>query len=167
MTHSAILHRAGVLAVLALAGCAETHTLAPPAEVDVVDRLHIKAPYPATVDADGKPGAEGVKVHVFMESAGQDAPALAKGKLDFAMYPGRLSRKALVMAEPLEVWHFSAEELADSAKRDNLFGYFYPLVLLWGQEGPRTAVVTLMAKYTAPNGQTAYPQAPLVVRVGN
>lgn len=167
MTPAGILRRVGALAVLALVGCAETATLSPPAEVDVVDRLHIKAPYPATVDADGKPGAEGVKVHVFMERAGHDAPALAKGTLDFAMYPGRLSRKSLVMAEPLEVWHFSAEELAGSAKRDNLFGYFYPLVLLWGEEAPQTPVVTLMAKYTAPSGQTAYPQAPLVVRVGN
>jgi hypothetical protein len=143
------------LAAAAVAGCAEPGPSA--TTVAAVDMQSL----PSAINIDGRDGPDAVQVIVYLYHPSKPAPMVAQGPLEFLLYDGRLTQDAMAKATPLQTWRFGPSELPRYRAR-GMPGYGYAFQLAWTQGQPRSANVTVVARYTEPGGRTVQ-SAPTVV----
>jgi hypothetical protein len=128
-----------------------------PPQVQTVDHIDLMAP-PMASNLDREPGADGIQARVFLYS-GKNTVQTVKGSgtLEVMLYDGRVGLQQAATLQPLRAWSFTPEELNAITFRWNGL-WCYQMTLRWGQAEPRAAVVTLVARYTAPNGEVTYAE---------
>jgi hypothetical protein len=136
-----------ILTALALVACKTT----PFSAQENIVQLHLMT-VPVALDLDGRPGADGVSVKVY--AAAKDNPkqvAIRKGALDVLMFDGAFQRQH--PSPPiLKQFHFLAEDLRRVEFTAEL-GKGYQLSLRWGTNTPTQRVMSVAARYTAPDGR--------------
>lgn len=116
-----------------------------------VSELHLFG-VPVALDLDGRPGPDGLGVRIYASAPGvARGIALRQGVLDVLMFEGALGAGELRVTPPRRVWSFEPASLKPFAAETSL-GIGYQLALRWDQAGPRTATVTVIARYRAPDG---------------
>ncbi|MBS3820543.1 MAG: hypothetical protein KGY81_02135, partial [Phycisphaerae bacterium] len=70
---------------------------------------------------------------------------------------GRVDLGQAARCSPLRSWTFSPEKLGSLTFKWNDL-WCYQMSLRWGEARPQTSVVTLVARYTAPNGETTWSE---------
>jgi len=141
--------------LLAAGGCGPAHVpMRPPPPVDAVGYM-LMPTYPIPVNWDGRAGADGlaVQVYLFRPPAGS-LPLTVTGTLEFALYEGKPAPEELERIEPLRRWRF-AGEARDACRVRSAYGWGYAMRLPWGNEPPATSSVTLTARYVPPEGKGA------------
>ena len=149
--HSSLPLAATALA-WALSGCTGPQTISarPPSPVDQADRIVIECTSVA-VNWDNRPGPDGlpVRVHVFRQAG--KLPVTVKGRLEFVLYEGLVSPDETAKAKPFRSWRLEGEQLRSCLGRSP-YGWGYVVPLAWGAAAPRTAWVTLLARYVPRKG---------------
>ncbi len=155
------------LAALTTAGCAgasgrfRSSGSAPPV-FDRIDRLSLMAA--VLSDATGSPGADGVSVRLTMYKTdkGRLLTGSADGNVEFLVYEGSVGQSHLAAAVPFHTWTVAPEQMRQFRARS--YGLWcYELSLRWPPPGPSGVVVTIIARYRAPNGTYVYSE-PVAVR---
>jgi len=161
------LRAAALTLTLLLAGCATSRDPKQPTakEPFPIDALVLLSA-PAAVDVDGNPGPDGIAVRIFGTSQAKTrALAFETGALEVLMFDGIINEQTPASAKPLHAWTNTIAELKPLAVKTAL-GVSYPLTLLWGKDRPTQDVITIAARYIAPNGRAIY-SAPSTIPVGN
>jgi hypothetical protein len=129
-----------------------------------VEALQLQS-LPTVVNLDDRPGADGVQMRLYMFHPREPmAVALERGTVEFLLYEGRVRRAQLETSEPHHAWSFSAEQLRRFAA-PSLIGVGYQLALGWGDNAPRTGIVTLSARLLRPGQRPLYAE-PLSLAMG-
>ena len=135
----------------------------PPEPVASVDRITILS-LPAAINLDNVPGADGLRVKVYLFQLAQPKPVIAAGTLEFLLYENKINRSDLHTKRPLKVWSFPAEKLRMYLV-PSMVGWCYAMELRWGVEAPKADSISLAARYDSPNGRTIY-STPVVIAMG-
>lgn len=150
---------AGLFAIAA--GCASSPPKTPagsPARPapsrEGIDEVHLFG-VPVPLNLDAQPGPDGFGITVY--ASNRTVPkgiAVRKGSLTVLMYdglpptgPDRGGR------EPRRVWTFDPDALKEHAGRSAM-GVGYRFALRWGEAVPTGDRITILARYTAPDGRT-------------
>jgi hypothetical protein len=120
---------------------------------------------PAPVNLDKTPGADGIKVKVYVFPRSDAKPvAIGDGVLEVLLYDGDDGGVVGdVEQEPFQVWSFPSDELALRATR-SMVGIGYPLVLRWNDRGPEGRI-RLIARVRDADGDVVYSR-PVSVSMG-
>jgi len=148
----------GIALSVAAAGCNGLGRRgAGPPTVDRVDRVDLILNSPAVVDWDGRGGPDGVSVRLYLYQIdkGKVRTVVGSGAFEFFLYEGVVGRAA-VEGPPFHRWRFTAEQMREHLAADMYRLWCHPLLLQWGDHVPAAANVTLIARYTAPDGGGAY-----------
>ena len=136
-------------AVIPLAGCKSTRL---GKESNIVQLNLITVP--VAVDLDGRPGPDGISIRVYAST--KESPkqvAIKKGTLEMLMFDGPFHRQG--QPPPvLKQFRFAAEELRRVEFTAEI-GKGYQLALSWGTNVPTHRVMSVAARYTAPDGRVA------------
>jgi hypothetical protein len=109
---------------------------------------------PVALDLDGRPGPDGISIRVY--ASAKDSPkqvAIRKGTLEVLMFDGPFQRRG-PPPPLLKQFQFTAEELR-RAEFTAEIGKGYQLSLAWGANIPSQRVMSVAARYTAPDGRVA------------
>jgi hypothetical protein len=128
-----------------------------PPQVQTVDHIDLMTP-PMASNFDRDPAPDGIQTRVFLYSGSQSVQTVkGSGTLELLLFDGRVGLHQAAVLPPLRAWSFSPEELdAMTVKWNSL--WCYQMSLRWGEARPQTSVVTLVARYTAPNGRVTYSE---------
>ena len=135
----------------------------PPRLVDHADAIELWAMPPAAINWDEVPGPDGVRVSVYLYLAEQAQPVLVKGSLEFMMYEGRRPHEGPETVQPFRTWQFTEQELLTHQMRGPA-GWGYAAQLGWGRDVPKSAVITLLARYLPPAGPPV-ASSPIVIPI--
>ena len=140
-----------VLSLLSAPGCATGGGR-------TVSELHLFG-VPVALNLDPVPGPDGVGVRVYASDAGgTKGVAIRQGILEVLLYDGVVSPTAARTTPPLKVWSFNPTALKAYEGKTSL-GAGYQFALKWAPETPRQPVVTVVARYRAPNGTALWSAA--------
>ncbi len=153
-----------------LSGCAsktaptENSLLKPaPASSPGIDELNMLA-VPMALDLDGAPGPDGFVITLYAGKRGLPKPVrIEKGTIEIFMFDGLINENKTPPAEPRKTWTLRASDLA-AYRVETSIGSGYQITGLWGDAAPETGKISVMARYTAPNGGKIY-SAPRVITV--
>jgi hypothetical protein len=107
---------------------------------------------PVGLDLDGRPGLDGFSVKVYANIAENPKPVpIRSGTLEIVMFDGTLFGRTN-LPPPLHVWSFSSDQLREYEFKARI-GTGYDLLLRWGSSVPTRRLITVGARYTAPDGQ--------------
>ncbi len=153
------------LGLFALGGCASRRSEGS-AGGRPVERLDLFL-LPLALDLDGRPGPDalGARVYAGSRRSAIGAP-LTSGRLEMLLFDGVVRADELGQATPLRVWSYEGGKLAAYAQKTSI-GTGYRFILSWGEQAPRKERITLVARYTAPDGfvvTSAPGSIPLVVK---
>ncbi len=98
-----------------------------------------------------------------MSSQPPKALPIARGTLELLMYDGLLKLGGSESQKPLRTWSYTADELKDYAYK-TVIGTSYGLTPLWGDAKPTENRITVIARYTSPEG-VKISSAPSVISV--
>jgi hypothetical protein len=143
-----------VLAAATAAGCPAGdawNRAGVPQPAPRVDRLDLYSS-PMALNWDDRPGADGVGAQVYFWRAGEELPVTAGGTLELAIYEGNVPPADLGGKKALRTWRFGGEELVAYCAR-NIIGWHYAMPLGWGEDVPRSDMVTLIARYRGADGR--------------
>lgn len=155
-----------MVAATVLGGCGPARrgvSQTPPKPVDRVDAIDLWAVPPAAINWDDMPGPDGIQVNVFLYQADRAEPVLIKGTVEFIMYEGRRPREGLETTTPFRTWKYTEQELATREMRGPA-GWGYAAQLGWGNDVPKSAVITLMVRYLPPQGPSV-SSMPIVIPI--
>jgi hypothetical protein len=155
-----------MIAATVLGGCGPARrgvSQTPPKPVTRVDAIDLWAVPPAAINWDDMPGPDGIQVNVFLYQADRAEPVLIKGTVEFIMYEGRRPREGLETTRPFRTWKYTEQELATREIRGPA-GWGYAAQLGWGNDVPKSAVVTLMVRYVPPQGPSV-SSMPIVIPI--
>jgi hypothetical protein len=108
------------------------------------------------LNLDGKPGADGFGARVYASSRKSSAGTpLARGKLEILMYDGVVRGDEIGSVAPLRTWSYDASELKPYVQKTSI-GTGYRFVLAWGEQTPKAGRITVVARYTGPDGMPVY-----------
>ena len=147
-----------VAAVLILVGAAVVGGCSP-TTVARIDKMEMQV-FPAAIDLDGQPGADGWQVRVYLyrlSDSGRVRAVRVSGTLELLLFDGRVAAEAIGKAQPRQRWSFSAQQLRRHGVH-GLAGWSYPLRLKWDRPVAPAQHVTLVARYRPPGGQWLYSQ---------
>jgi hypothetical protein len=143
-----------VLITLILTGCtspsARSSVPTPPApSKDRIAQLNVIT-VPVALDLDGKPGADGIAVKLYANNA-RDPKAIRirEGTVEFVMFDGTFHGRT----NPPPILHsvtFTAPELR-LHEFNSRIGWGYDFSLRWGTNLPTQRIMSVGARYTAPN----------------
>jgi hypothetical protein len=107
---------------------------------------------PVALDLDGHPGADGVAVKLYANDAqNPKAVRIRDGILELIMFDGTFFGRTNVPT-PLRTFHFTNAELRAREFKSNI-GYGYEFSLLWSTNHPTQRIMSIAARYTAPDGR--------------
>ncbi len=142
------------LALAMLSGCASGQKAAPGAKTGPnapFDQLQLLCA-PVTLDFDQTPGPDGFALRVYAVSTRQSkAVPITKGTLEILMFDGLLKGGGPDSPKPLRTWSYTAQELKGYAYKTAI-GTSYGLTPLWGDAKPVQSRITVIARYTSPDG---------------
>lgn len=159
----------GLAGVLLAVGCTPTTTPqttkppVPPKPAEQIQQVMISAT-PYALNLDGQGGPDGVGVRVFFQQPGSDAPATVEGRLEFQLYLNVVDQAQLAQSRCFYAWTYQGEELKPHL-RYGIWGFGYAFELNWGPNVPPAQAVTIVARYTQPNGRTVV-SAPVSIGMG-
>jgi len=157
----------GLLAAAGLGGCAalsgRKNLNLPPEPVEQVDAIEIMF-MPAGINLDNVPGPDALRVRTRLYQLSQAQPVTVSGTLEFLLFEGDDGTSRPGQTEPFHVWTFPPEQLRNYLTR-TMVGWAYAMELGWGPKKPKTDVVTLMARYTPPEGEAVYSK-PQIIPLG-
>jgi hypothetical protein len=140
-----------LLAFACLTGCTSMTT----GTSSSIDQLHLLVTSVA-LDLDGKPGPDGIGVRVYASHTGSsEAVPVKTGTLELLMYDGAHVREQLASLQPRHVWTYPADQLKAYLQKTSI-GTSYRFAALWGEDKPASDRVTLIARYTRPDGTQIY-----------
>jgi hypothetical protein len=119
-----------------------------------IEQLHLVGT-PVALDVDNKPGADGLGVRIYASNNREpEAVRISSGKLDIMVYDGVAQAIARLgtNAVPLVTSSYAAQELR-KIEHKTAVGISYNFVPLWGENKPAKGRVTVVARYTAPDGR--------------
>jgi len=149
--------------VLCVCGCRQGPQkvgAVPPQAVADVDDVLVRI-LPAALNWDESPGPDGLQVSVLFFRRGGALPVTVSGTLEFLLYEGNVARRAVAVADPFYTWRFSAREMKGYLVRGTV-GWGYAMRLAWGGKAPAAGTITLVARYSPPEGRALY-SAPVAV----
>ena len=137
--------------VLGTPGCAtRTHRPSPRGR-SAIEEVHLFG-VPVALHLDGRPVPDAVGVRVYASNNGRaHGLAIARGRLEIVMFDGVFDPPATPVPQPLKIWSFGPRELVPFAAETSL-GTGYQLALRWGNDRPTGTAVTVLARYTTPDG---------------
>lgn len=147
-----------VLACVGLAGC-----VSGPARgsgwgsggVSEVEELHLLG-VPVALKTSRTGPAEGFAVRVFASSRRTaKGMTIRQGTLDILMFDGALAGADPRTMQPVRVWTYPAARLGAHASESAL-GVGYQFVLSWEGAAPAKNRVTILARYTPPQGPPVF-----------
>lgn len=148
----------------ALAGCGPQAAGqgGPPAagHVDVV----VLAATPNALNLDNAPGPDGIRLALTFYQLRRPEPQTVRGNVEVLLFDGKAAKDAVGRLQPLHVWTFTADQLSEGLAR-NVAGYGYVFTLSWGTAQPRSTMVTVVARYCAPDGAVILSE-PVAIAVG-
>ena len=119
---------------------------------------------PVALDFDKIPGPDGFSVRIYaMSSRPPKAQPIDRGTLELLMYDGLLKAGGAEAQSPLCSWSYTAEELQGYAYKTKI-GTSYGLTPVWGDTQPKQNRITVIARYTSPEG-LKITSAPSVISV--
>lgn len=128
-----------------------------------IDELNLLA-IPVALNLDQVPGVDGFVIKVYASSRRNPKPVpIVAGSLDVLMYDGVPGITHPVPPEPRHTWHYSAPELKAFEIQTSI-GTGYQLAPLWGDDKPVQNKISVLVRYTAPQGQPL-TSAPSVISV--
>ena len=108
---------------------------------------------PVALNLDSIPGPDGIGVRIYASAPGvARGVVIRSGVLQVLLFEGALDAGELKATAALKVWSLGAAALKPLAAETSL-GVGYQLALRWEQAIPRTAVVTVVARYQRPGGE--------------
>jgi len=148
-----------MLAALWAGGCGPPQPNIP---VGPVDRVTLMTT-PTPLNWDHELGPDGLQVDVFLFHVTRKKvlAVRADGNLEFLLFEGPVRPKDLSSTKPFHTWRFTPPQLSPYMYRDRA-GLGYRLRLPWGNKVPRSASITLAARYVPLKGQTLY-SAPAIM----
>lgn len=108
--------------------------------------------------------SQGIPAKVMLFADGKTV--LGDGILELVMYEGKIDVDQIASRQPLRTWTFSPQDLAERTFRSRYGLWYYQMFLAWEEERPRTAMVTLVARYRFQDGRVLY-SGPQIVNVGS
>jgi hypothetical protein len=119
-----------------------------------VDEVHLFG-LPITLNLDGKPGADGFAVRVFVtKNGGAKGATVENGNLEVLMFDGVIGSDEIAAKEPNQVWKFTPRQLSPLREQASL-GNSYRFTLRWDQQ-PTRGHVTVVARYVPVKGGPVY-----------
>jgi hypothetical protein len=141
-------------AAAALAGC-NTLTLSRPGppQVDHVDRMDLWVA-PSAIQLTGRPAPDGVELRLYLYSADPSStqPGLVReGQFQFLAYEGR----ALTGTQnvPFFQWEYSAQQMRPFFTADKYGLGSYHATLSWVPKIPASNTISIIARYSDPQGR--------------
>jgi len=135
-----------LIAALCLAACATTSG----GGGERVDEVHVFG-LPMTLNLDGKPGADGFAVRVFVtKGGGAKGSTVQSGNLEVMMFDGVIGPEEVAAKEPNQVWKFTPRELTPLHEQTSL-GDAYRFTLRWDKP-PTRGHITVVARYVPTKG---------------
>ncbi len=120
---------------------------------------------PTAVDVAPAPGPDGIEIKIYALTKSKSKPiAITSGKLEVLLFDGVINEQTPADVKPLRVWTRPAADLKGFANKTAI-GVSYPLTLLWGESRPKQDMITIVARYIAPDGRTIY-SGPSTIPVG-
>lgn len=114
--------------------------------------LHLFA-VPNALNLDGNPGPDGIGVRIYASPPGKaEGVAVRSGRIEIWIWDGVVTNPGSHQ-KTLHVWSFGSADLEPFAGSTTTLGVGYQLALGWGTNRPSGKVVTVQARYHAPNGQ--------------
>src|ERR1044071_4390260 len=105
-----------LLAALCLAACATISC----GGGDRVDEVHLFG-LPVTLNFDGKPGADGFAVRVFVtKGGGAKGATIQSGNLEVLMFDGVVGADEIATKEPGQIWKFTPHQLTALREQTSL-----------------------------------------------
>lgn len=139
-----------LLAGLCITGCATMSG----GRSERVDEVHLFG-LPVTLNFDGKPGADGFAVRIFVtKGGGAKGSTIQSGNLEVLMFDGVVGADEIATKEPKQVWKFTPHQLTALREQTSL-GAGYRFVLRW-DEAPTHGHITVLARYISPKGEPVY-----------
>lgn len=142
----------GLAAVLLLGGCSSPggKPLIPAATSGELLELNVLTA-PVGLDIDGRPGIDGFSVKVFANNASNPKPVpIRSGTLEILMFDGTLFGRTN-LPPALRTWMFTSEQLRLYEFTARI-GTGYEFLLAWGENVPTRRIISVGARYTAPDG---------------
>ncbi len=133
-----------------------------PATGDLVELNVITLP--VGLDLDGRPGLDGFSIKVFGNTTSNPKPVpIRAGTLEVVMFDGSIYGLTN-LPPPLKIWSFSGAELRQHEFTARI-GTGYEFLLAWGTNVPTRRMITVGARYTAPDGRimTSSPSSVTVI----
>jgi hypothetical protein len=119
---------------------------------------------PVALNMDNAPGPDGFSVRVFATDPTHPKPVrIQDGQLEVIMFDGTFYGRTNV-PPPLRVWTFPAMDLRQYEFTARI-GTGYNFNLLWGTNVPTKRMISIAARYTAPDNHvvTSRPSSVAVV----
>ena len=135
----------------------------PSASAGEVRELNVMT-MPVALNLDQNPGVDGFSAKVYANDAAHPKPvAIRNGQLEVLIWDGTLFG-ATNVPPPLKTWTFDASQLLQYRFESGI-GVGYEFSLRWGTNQPTKRLITVAARYTAPNGQvvTSRPSSVTVI----
>src|SRR5678815_522732 len=103
-----------LIAALCIAACATG------GRGEHVDEVHLFG-LPITLNLDGKPGADGFAVRVFVtKNGGAKGATVENGNLEVLMFDGVVGSDEIAAKEPNQVWKFTPRQLSQLREQASL-----------------------------------------------
>jgi len=139
-----------ILALSLLAGCATTGG----GRADQVQEVHLFG-MPAALNMDGRPGADGFAVRVYIIKPGSVKGAqIGSGSIEVLMFDGVVGVNDMTSVPPAQTWRFARRELAPLEEQTSL-GFGYRFTLRWNAK-PNQGHITLVARHVPTKGDVVY-----------
>ena len=146
-------------------GCASVkpkaprHDESPAASIDQINLLAV----PVALNFDQAPGLDGFVVKIYAGNRGRAKPVpILSGSVEVLMYDG-VVREYPKTVQPRRTWKYSAEELKSRLTKTSI-GTGYQVAPQWGDAKPAGDKISVVARYTPPQGAAIY-SAPSVIAV--
>jgi hypothetical protein len=108
---------------------------------------------PVALDLDGKAGPDGIAVKLYAASAkSPKAIRLREGKVELVMFNGTFQNRTNQPAI-LRTFSYEAKELRLHELNSGI-GWGYEFTLSWGTNLPTQRLISVGARYTAPDGRS-------------
>jgi len=147
-----------LLAALVAGGCAGAHdgpaNSVPPPAVGPVDKIDL-LPSPTALSWDRRPGPDGVGVRVYFYQLAQPQPVTVQGTVELLLFEGPAGADEPAGARPSHVWRLKSEDLRPYLTR-SIVGWGYVLRLPWGRRVPTSRSISLVVRYTSPDGKVLH-----------
>jgi hypothetical protein len=139
-----------LLFALTLCACTSPSSSTPPK--DRIVQLNVMT-VPVALDLDGKPGPDGIAVKLYANNAHNPrAIRIREGTVEFVMFDGTFHGRT----NPPPILHtvtYAAPQLR-LHEFNSKIGWGYDFSLRWGTNLPTQRIMSVGARYTAPDGST-------------